>query len=168
MKIEEIIIGDEKLFLGDEVQKSDVAKIMQLVKEVGVFSEEEIEVSGKLIADALNGEDYHFLFLRNNAGDIIAYSCFGEICMAKGRFDLYWLAVSKKWQGRKLASLILQKSEERIRAIGGKKLYAETSSLPEYSPARSFYIKYGFAQVAEINDFYKDGDNKVIFGKEMY
>jgi len=167
--INEALKIDNTQFRFDEkVHKEDVQKIVDLISEVGVFSPAEIQVSGELVAETLkNPEAYKFIFLRDAQNNVLAYSCYGEICMAKDRYDLYWIAVSKKWQNQKLATVILEKTESEIKKLGGKKIYAETSSLPTYAAARGFYLKSGFAKVAEMSDFYKDGDNKVIFCKEI-
>lgn len=161
-------INDQILTFDDVVNPGDVKKIRDLVASVGVFSTEEVETSAELVEETLSNKDaYNFIFLRDENGEIVAYTCFGEICLTKKRFDLYWIAVAQKWQNQKLASLILSKTEAEIKKLGGVKVYAETSSLLEYKPARNFYLKSGFTQVAEIFDFYKDGDNKVVFGKNL-
>jgi ribosomal protein S18 acetylase RimI-like enzyme len=167
--INEALKIDNTQFRFDEkVTKEDVQKVLNLIAEVGVFSDEEIKISGELVEETLkNPEAYQFIFLRDAQDNLLAYSCYGEICMAKNRFDLYWIAVSKKWQNQKLASLVFDKTEIEIKKLGGKKIYAETSSLLSYAPARNFYLKSGFAKVAEMSDFYKDGDNKVIFCKDI-
>jgi hypothetical protein len=43
----------------------------------------------------------------------------------------------------------------------------ETSSLPPYEPARRFYLKCGYGEVARIPDFYGPGDARVIFTKGL-
>jgi hypothetical protein len=51
--------------------------------------------------------------------------------------------------------------------MGGERLYAYTSSREEYEPTRSFYRKWGFRKVAELGDFYRVGDSKIIFVKAI-
>jgi hypothetical protein len=48
---------------------------------------------------------------------------------------------------------------------GGARLYAETSSRPQYAPTRAFYRAAGFDPAAELPDFYAPGDGKVVFAK---
>jgi len=43
----------------------------------------------------------------------------------------------------------------------------ETSSTPPYEPARSFYERYGYQTVGSLMDFYREGDHKMIFMKEV-
>jgi len=42
---------------------------------------------------------------------------------------------------------------------------AETSSKESYLKTRNFYLKNSFSVVAQIENFYSDGDHLVIFGK---
>jgi ribosomal protein S18 acetylase RimI-like enzyme len=43
----------------------------------------------------------------------------------------------------------------------------ETSSQPKYLPTRKFYEKLGYREMARIPDFYRPGDDRVIFGKYL-
>lgn len=150
-----------------KARKSDIEQVRNLIKETGVFSDEEIKVSAELVEETLkNPEVYQFIFLRDK-NELAAYSCYGEICLTNKRFDLYWIAVAKKYQKQNLASMVLAETEKQIKELGGVKLYAETSSLDFYIPARNFYLKSGFKQVAQMKDFYKDQDDKVVFCKDI-
>lgn len=54
-----------------------------------------------------------------------------------------------------------------IAAAGGSRVYAETSGRDQYAPTRAFYRACGYRKVAELADFYADGDAKVIFVKNI-
>jgi ribosomal protein S18 acetylase RimI-like enzyme len=54
-----------------------------------------------------------------------------------------------------------------VRGRDGRLLLIETSSTAAYHPTRQFYLKNGYTIVAEIPDFYADGDGKVIYSKRM-
>lgn len=156
-----------------EVRKSDLGAIRKLVYDTGVFSEEEVNVAVELAEDAfLKGiqSDYHFLIsdISDDAGSgLSGYTCFGRIPFTDERYDLYWIVVNKKCQHRGIASQLLQDTEAIIHISGGKMLYAETSSRPPYLPAQSFYRKHYFNEVARLKNFYKEGDDKIIFGKSF-
>jgi len=163
-----LIIKGRTLTFDTQFYPNDIEKVRKLTSEVGVFSDEEIYVSGEMVEDALKDSEYcSFIFLRDAEQNLVAYTSFGEIPFTNKRFDLYWIAVAKEWQNQKLASLILARTENEIRKLGGKKIYAETSGTESYQAARNFYLKSGFTKVAEIADYYKDGDNKVLFVKEL-
>jgi hypothetical protein len=44
----------------------------------------------------------------------------------------------------------------------------ETSSQPLYAPTRAFYVRRGYKEVARVQDFYADGDDRVIFAKRIH
>ena len=57
---------------------------------------------------------------------------------------------------------------ERIMAgRGARRIYADTSSRPQYEPTRAFYLACGYLEAAFLTDFYGPGDGKVIFVKSL-
>ncbi len=69
-------------------------------------------------------------------------------------------------QGRGLGKKKLMAESERIMtARGAKRVYADTSSRPQYEPTRVFYRSCGYTREALLADFYADGDGKAIFVK---
>ena len=87
--------------------------------------------------------------------------------MTQSSWDLYWIAVDAAAQGRGLGRAVLAESERRIAAAGGRRVYVETSSRPQYLPTRSFYERCGYAVGAVLDDFYAPGDGKVVFVKAL-
>ncbi|MGL4419528.1 MAG: GNAT family N-acetyltransferase, partial [Gemmataceae bacterium] len=70
-------------------------------------------------------------------------------------------------QGQGIGRKLLEFVEEQCRAVQARHLLIETSSTPIYEPTRQFYLKCGYEQVAQIPDFYCDGDDKVIFARRL-
>ncbi len=153
----------------DQVLPRDVEAIRALVRATGFFSEEECVMAGDLAAERLEkGPDcgYHFLFL-DPAGDLAAYACFGPCCCAPGSFDLYWIAVAADRRGQGLGSRVLAEAEARMKDMGCRKVWVETSSRPLYLPTRAFYQARGYAQEACLADFYGPGDSKIVYAKTL-
>lgn len=151
------------------VQATDIAAIRQLAESTKVFNDEEIEVAGELVEEKfIKGTacSYHFLFVENQ-DQIVAYSCIGVVPFTDFRFDLYWIAVDPLFQKQGLGRKVLYRSEELIKSLGGKRVYIETSSRKIYDPTRKFYDSNGYTKISELMDFYRDGDNKVIYSKEL-
>jgi len=84
-----------------------------------------------------------------------------------GSYDLYWIAVTQSLRGQETGKRLLQKTEEMIRDLGGRNIYAETSSRPQYAPTRHFYEKCGYLPEAFLKDFYSPGDSKIIYSKPL-
>jgi ribosomal protein S18 acetylase RimI-like enzyme len=151
------------------LSQDDVEAIHVLVVSSGVFSEEEVDVALELAEEALarkEASDYHFI-LAEHEGILLGYACFGRIPLTQGRFDLYWIVVDGNEQQKGIARMLLEQTEAAIKKADGRILYAETSSRAVYSPAQAFYRKTGFELVARIQDFYDDGDDKMIFAKVL-
>lgn len=151
----------------DAPRQSDIEAVRTLVHATGVFSAEEVRIAGELVEDTLSfGEDYAFVFARSGK-KLVGYTCFGEIPLTDNRYDLYWIAVAPGLHGRSVAAELLRRTEQRIRNSGGRIIYAETSSGEHYAPARRFYLKHDFEECANIPDFYKLGDAKLIYSKRL-
>lgn len=153
----------------DSPRQGDIEAVRGLVHSTGVFSAEEVRVAGELVEEALfDQEDYAFVFARTNQGKKLAgYACFGEIPFTDKRYDLYWIAVNPSLRGQNVAAELLKRVETRIRNSGGRIVYAETSGREIYAPAHKFYLKNGFEQCANIPDFYKLNDPKLVYSKRI-
>jgi len=57
--------------------------------------------------------------------------------------------------------------EAAAAGLGATHLFVDTAGSPAYAPARAFYLRTGYRQVAELADFFADGDAKVIFVKRL-
>jgi ribosomal protein S18 acetylase RimI-like enzyme len=150
--------------------ESDAGHIEAVTRATGFFSDEEVGIARELAEENLSkGEvvsGYHFLVLDTADSDgLDAFACFGPVPGTKTSFDLYWIVVSPAAQGRGVGRRLLGAVETRIRAAGGKQIYADTSSRALYAPTRAFYERTGFVQVALLPDFYDEGDGKVVYMK---
>ena len=58
-------------------------------------------------------------------------------------------------------------AEEEIVRRGGRMLLIETSSQESYGPTIRFYERAGYALVARIPEYYRPGDDKLIFMKRL-
>ncbi len=54
-----------------------------------------------------------------------------------------------------------------MRRKGARRIYVDTSSSAKYESTRAFYKRNGYKVGAELPDFYRDGDGKVIFVKDL-
>ena len=159
---------NEIAFRTDPLEK-DRAEVRTLLRSTGFFRPREVEVAIELIEDRLaKGSASEYLFLFAEAGDRIAgYACYGPVTMTEGRFELYWIAVDAARRGQGLGKLLLGRAEAHMRELGGKYVYAETSSREVYQSTREFYRTQGYREVAQVPLFYGDDDDKVILMKTL-
>jgi ribosomal protein S18 acetylase RimI-like enzyme len=153
----------------DHPLPSDADDIRTLVRSSGFFSPREIEVAVELVrereAKGLSS-GYYFLFAEKG-GEVSGYTCFGPVPCTAESFDIYWIAVSQSLRRLGLGRELLQKTEDKIRGMGGKRLYVETSSRPQYAPTHAFYRRCGYSEAAVLEHFYAPGDHKMIFLKVL-
>jgi ribosomal protein S18 acetylase RimI-like enzyme len=150
-----------------QVTSSDRDAVRRIVEATRFFRPDEIEVAVELVDERLARDEasgYEFIFMERE-GSLVGYACFGKIACTLGSYDLYWIAVEPNWQGRGLGQRLLGEVECHIRQRGGRHIYIETSSRPQYAPTRSYYERCGYEVVAELPDFYDFGDSKVIWRK---
>lgn len=151
------------------VAPTDPDRIRALVDATGFFSAEEVAIAGELAAETLArgaAAGYAFRFA-DGAGGLDGFTCFGRIPGSDWSFDLYWIVVSPARQGSGLGRRLLAATEADVSAAGGGRLYADTSSRAQYAPTRAFYLACGYAVAAELPDFYRRGDGKVVFVKAL-
>jgi len=150
-----------------EIRPSDPEAVLQIVRSSGFFSSAEVEVAHELVCDGLanaQSSSYRFLFAQYRKV-VVGYTCYGLIPATAGSYDLYWIAVTDQMRGRGLGKNLLQKTENLIRGVEGRRLYAETSSRDLYLPTRLFYEKCRYLREAVLVDFYAPGDSKMIYCK---
>ncbi len=154
----------------DITQPEEAAAILAISRDVQVFDAEEVATVDELLREYIGqGADksgYHFLSCWAD-GRVVGFACYGPRALTQGTFDLFWIATDKAAQGRGVGAALLQRVAQEVRALGGRLIIAETSSLPHYAPTRRFYETHGYERAATIADFYAPGDHLVIYVQRL-
>lgn len=148
----------------------DISEILRIIEGTGTFNEMEILVAEEVMDDALRHPekgDYHIFSAVDVSDSPNGYICFGPIPMTQNRYDLYWIAVDKTASRQGVGGKLLKFMEAVLRRKGAGRIYVETSSTPPYQAARAFYEKHSYRLVCVLDDFYRKGDHKMIFMKEL-
>ena len=148
-----------------EPQDSDREAIRRILDSTGLFRTGEVDVAVELVDDRLvkaAASDYEFAFAEAE-GRLLGFACFGHNSMTVASYDLYWICVDKTLHGRGVGKQLLEAAEQRVRELGGQRLYIETSARPDYVATRGFYLRCGYTLEAELADYYAPGDGKAIF-----
>ena len=152
-----------------ELRPSDGAAVRHLVSDAKVFSPTEVGWAVELVDETTKrgpAAGYHFLFADGPDG-LDGYTCFGPIDGTDNRFDLYWIVVSPKAQGRGLGKRLLAESMTAARKLDAVHMFIDTSTRADYAPARALYQALGFVHMGTLVDFYADGDGKALFGRKL-
>ena len=152
-----------------EVERTDADRVRDIVASSHFFNQEEMDIAVELVLERLTkGEKsgYFFIFAEIDR-QMVGYACFGPVSGTQCSFDLYWIAVDNDFRDKKIGKALLRKCEESIHAMGGHRIYVETSSRAQYDPTRAFYSNNAYELEAVLKDFYAPGDSKNIFVKEI-
>ena len=151
------------------LEPRDGFAVREILEACGVFSDEEKSAALELIETGLAGglAGRHPLFAAELDGAVRGYVCLGRLPLTQGTWHLYWIAVHPTAQARGVGRALQAHAEDFIRSLGGERLALETSSRAEYQRARDFYERAGYAQVGCIRDFYRPGDDCLMFCKVL-
>ncbi len=137
--------------------------VHEMLAACGAFNAEEIRVALEMI-DAAESEEY-VLFGLESEDCLRGYACAGRAPLTRSSWYLYWICVHPDAQGRGIGRGLQQWVEQFVRESQGDRLVVETSGRPDYARTRRFYQRAGYEVVGRIADFYKPGDDCVIYCK---
>jgi ribosomal protein S18 acetylase RimI-like enzyme len=151
-----------------EVVPEDRTDLLKILEATGVFQEYEIAVADEVLRDSLlPASGYYSRCCVTEEDRAVGYVCWGPTPCTSGTFDLYWIAVHPDFQGKGVGKLLLDCAEEKAQKESARLMIIETSSINDYSATREFYSRNGYQQFAIIPDFYRQGDHKIIYGKNF-
>lgn len=147
------------------VTTADVDELKKVLDSCELFPSEYLD---EMISDYFNNaetEDHWFTFLIDEKPVAIGY-CIPEK-LTEGTYNLLAIGVSQNAQRKGVASAMMEYIEQQLKQKNGRLLLVETSSDEAQIAARKLYQKIGYKQVAVIDDFWKDGDDKIVFLKQL-
>jgi len=146
----------------------DREAIGRLAREAGVFTREELDTVFELFDDAQRDPQcgYNFLSADQDAR-LVGFACWGPTPLTEGACDLYWICTDRGTRRQGVARALFEQVEQEARREGGRLIMVWTSSTPPYAPANDFYRRVGCEQVARITDFYRPGDDLVIWLRRL-
>ena len=91
------------------------------------------------------------------------YVCVGRTPLTHSTWHLYWICVHPWAQSRGVGRALQAHAEKFVRSRGGERIVLETSATAAYARARDFYAAAGYAVVGRIPDFYRKGDDCLVY-----
>jgi ribosomal protein S18 acetylase RimI-like enzyme len=143
--------------------------VNSLLKDITEFSQIDVKVALELCEaylDDPHGSGY-FTYVGMIGHTLAGYCTAGPTPLTEGVWDLYWLAVNRVVRGQGIGRSLLRTAELRAKQEKARMLLIETSSTKEYGPARKLYRSDGYKLIARVRDFYKLGDDKVLYRKDF-
>src|SRR3954470_547941 len=152
---------------------ADRSGVFRILENAGNFTPGEVAIALELIDEWLElGEHSGYLTYVLEAqgaegAEVLGYVSFGPTPLTESTYDLYWIAVDKSKHRGGVGKRLLKFAEEEIARRGGSMLLVETSSQETYGGTIQFYEKTGYELVGKIKEYYKPGDDKLIFMKKL-
>jgi ribosomal protein S18 acetylase RimI-like enzyme len=154
------------------LQEGDVTPLERILKaNAPVFNETEVRAAVDMLLGGVGGpattDGYRFIVAETDDGKVAGYALFAHTPLTVGTWDLYWIAADPAAHGRGVGPKLLRAVEEVVKNEGGRLVVIETSSRPDYARARRFYERSGYKKTAVLDDFYKEGDHKVVYTRRI-
>lgn len=146
----------------------DTAVLIALADTTGLFGMNQLEELGEMLSDyfSANSDSDRFWIVDDDNGAVGVAYCEMER-MTDGTWNLQLIAIQPDRQGQGRGATLLGYVEQTLTAGGGRVLLVETSGLPDFERTRAFYRKCGYDEEARIRDFYKAGDDKIVYRKAL-
>lgn len=148
-----------------ELKKDDLDYLIDVINSTELFP-------GELLIDMTEPyfqfEDTEDIWIVEELDGVpIAVAYCAPERMTEGSYNLYLIAVHKNYQGRGIGKKLMEHVEDLLAGKNARILLVETSGLPEFEATRAFYIGLKYTKEAVIREFYKEGDDKVVFWKKL-
>jgi GNAT superfamily N-acetyltransferase len=152
------------------MEARDKGPVLGLIRATGFFTAAEVDVAEELIDVYLgtpDQKDYDVVVVEDEQGAPAGYMTWGPTPLAEDVYDLYWMAVAPSEQGKGRGKELVRWLEDEVGRRDGRMIIIETASQPKYQGTRQFYIGLGYREVARVPDFYRAGDDRVIYAKSF-
>lgn len=147
----------------------DTDAILALAVSSGLFPPDGTDELAGVLASVFRGElgPDHVWLTDEVDGVPVGVAYFAPERLTEGTWNLYMLAVRPDRQRQGHGASLVRQVERELTARGERLLLIETSGLGSFRQTRAFYRALGYDEEARIRDFYRAGDDKVVFRKEL-
>ena len=146
----------------------DTAAILALSVSSGLFPSGATDEVAAVLSGCLAGENGpDHVWLTDDDDGPVGVAYYAPERMSDGTWNLYMLAVRPDRQRKGRGAALVRHVERALVTRGARVLLVETSGLASFERTRAFYRALGYDEEARIREFYKAGDDKVVFRKAL-
>ena len=147
---------------------ADTGAVLALAVSSGLFPPDATDEVAAVLFGCLAGENGpDHVWLTDDDGGPVGVAYYAPERMTDGTWNLYLLAVHPGRQRQGRGAALVHHVEQALAARDARVLLVETSGLASFERARAFYRALGYDEEARIREFYKAGDDKVVFRKAL-
>ncbi len=148
-----------------KVIKEDLEGLKAVLDTIELFPSEYLE---DMLSDYFNNpltEEIWFTAIENNKPAALGY-CVPEK-FTDGTYNLLAIGTQKELQGKGIGHVMMNFIEALLKQNGKRLLIVETSSNEQFDLTRKFYLQLNYLPAAVIKDFWKEGEDKIVFWKKL-
>ena len=147
------------------IRKEDLWALKLILDSIDLFPSAMLE---EMIYDYFHNPESEDIWFTKTINDLpvsIGY-CAPEK-LTDGTYNLYAIGVHKEHQRTGIGSEMMTYIEDYLSSLSTRILIVETSSDSQYKSTRQFYLSLGYTREAIISDFWKAGEDKIVFWKKL-
>jgi ribosomal protein S18 acetylase RimI-like enzyme len=146
----------------------DTNALLALAEATGLFESNQIEELAQMLNQHFSDEtDSQGIWFSDYDNEPVGIAYVAPEQMTDGTWNLYLIAIHPNHQRQGRGAALLHHIERMLTKSGERVLLVETSGLEDFEYVRAFYRKSGYDEEARIREFYKAGDDKIIFRKAL-
>lgn len=145
---------------------TDTDALLAIIKDSNQFDESGFAYVKETLSEYLAGES-EGLWLTADDGEPVGVAYCSPESVTDGTWNLLMLWTRRDRNNQGFGSALVARVEEILTERDARLLIVETSGLPDFETARSFYSKCGFEQEARIRNFFAAGDDKIVYTKSL-
>lgn len=150
------------------IASDDTPALIALAEASGLFGPHETEELALILAEHFSGEtNSQDIWITDDDDGLVGVAYVAPERMTEGTWNLYLLAVHPDSQRQGRGTALLAHVEQMLAQRGERVLLVETSGLESFEYVRAFYRKSGYDEEARIREFYKAGEDKIVFRKAL-
>lgn len=146
-------------------QSTDIPYLAKIADATDLFPS---ELLPQIAAPFLANPEFNDIWLSCELNNNIVGFCWGvSEKLTDGTWNMLSIAVDPSHQATGVGTALVFQFEAIVRERGARIIIVDTSSLPEFEHARQFYLKNEYTQEARVRDFWNQGNDKIIFWKQL-
>ena len=151
------------------LRPDDRPRLEAALRSDQTFQEEEVSIALELVDSALDLDERDYSVRVADLPDfpVAGYICFGRTPMTSATWDLYWVVTHADARGRGIAASLIQAMEAELLELGARSIRVETSQKESHGAARRLYDRLGYPEQARFPDFYRSGDDLIVYYKQL-
>ncbi|HEX8627402.1 MAG TPA: GNAT family N-acetyltransferase [Catenuloplanes sp.] len=151
------------------IAPEDASDVVGLAVSAELFPSEEAGIVRQMMTDyfATRAADGHACLVDEHDGRLVAVAYYEPLPATDRTWELTMIGVDRDHHRHGRGTRLLQRVETALREHGQRLLLIETSALPAFDRARAFYLACGYDEEARVRDYYRTGDDMVLFRKAL-